>query len=1211
MQAKSGQPPRKKPGRVSLPVIAPPRNAPFTGVTGLPARDTQIPNLTQHVAVAKAKVEALKNAGLVTEAKREAAVQAQQIIDRSKPAPRRTPQTAPKPSAQTSPRLPSSLTKPAVALDQPTATRRAPASTPPGSPQRRGAPPTFNQLRAYLDAHPEADQGGGLNLGAVTNYLQGPALGKSGASAVRHAIDLGAGTTIAALSPSLISDVKHPIAAVEKIKKRGLVGTNEASTELAARLGRTGVTGAIPKNFSVDVVAPAGAATVGRPVTAAELKQLENKGYDLAPAKRAKFEKQALKNGWNPAELDGISGSALIDKAFTKPAALPLRIAGNFAGGVAKLGTLPAGIEGAVRETAAGHGLKVAQALGEGLYSELPVVGKHSTADTAVADPFGFITQFAGAGKTVGALGRIGKAGAEAERVVKTASSGLQVERGLKSKNAYTALGQAISDKSAASIPRIGEKLEAEVIDHAVDRVTSKHAPGYVDVQRPYKAALDKVGGKRAAELLGYQMSGGKPEQLAAFYRAQGVADNAKFFDSVAANVKTLTEKDKTFLEAHGPLAEKTTQAWVDAGKFGPTAAKFRRYSPLIRSSAHLGNPEAQRILALRDEYLKGFNQMPEEDLAALRGALDQSVNDFATQHIKSGGSEPVYVEYSQPRPVVAPPFKPGPGGPTGFKKPRGRQKVETGATFESGKYLIDPAAPLTESVRAMRVHLADVLHGDVAKAVGTHLKAGDEIPHGHVFVSETNLRGLRRTTNDLVDNPVSQPAYDEFASQKQGIFDRLSGASVPSGERVPRGEKGYAVPIGAWKRILDHTRPPSRSAWDKTMKQYQRILVSYRPSTIVNNTLGSIPLAMTGGAGPKSFMRAAQAMRDPSLAPAILRGHGVAGSLAPSARSKVGVGMDFMRAQSARGEDFSRLATYFAKAGPTFKKRASELNMEADEYQRALARGDVDPQRFDAFLDHVEKFVGDVSKPDGAFGRTAGKAILFHRWVGHIAKLILYTLPVKHPRRLAVLLALSNYGDQYRQEHGVWPDWYREYLPLFQTVKRVGNSGKPQVFTKSFSTQGVNPFSTLNQYANPVSTGESVGDIALGVLNPLLSVPLKTAFSRPYDSENPWRYLAGQGLRQLPGVTVVRPQGGMAPDSIPFISEQRKNYSSGRKVNGKTIPLPWDLRPVARAEPGILGALLRYGLGGVYDVPAQGPIHAIDQKKHIGAMAKAARKNR
>lgn len=1221
MPGKPRQPPRKKPGRVSLPALlqTPPRNAPFTGLTGLPARNTQIPNLTQHVAIAKAKVAALKDAGLVPEAKREAAVQAQQIIDKAPPAAKRTPQTVSKGPAKKSPALPAWLTKPAVAPTPPAARAPALAQPVPSSPGR-GAP-SFNELRAYLDAHPEARHPNGGLLGSVKDAAS-VALGTTleAAAAIPDTIrapSIRSGSSTGSLGTDTPSTSKvkltHLAPAITDVNTR----LNTTALNAAAKLGKAGTSavGKMPTSF--DVVAPAGAAGPDRPVTKAELKALEAKGYDLAPALRKRFLKNAAKNGWNPAELDGISGSALIDKAFTKPGALPLRVLGNFAGGIAKLGTLPAGIEGIARETAAGNGLQVAQSLGEGLISEIPGIGKHSTKDTIVADPFGFIAQFAGTGKTAGAIaGAVGKrAGRVAgERVVESAASGLKINRGLASQNAWDATGQAIADKAAASIPRIGQRLEAEVVDKSVRRLTNKHAPAYVAVQRPYKQALDKVGRKRAAELSAYQMSGGKPERLAAFYRSQGNADNAKFFDNVTASTKTLSAKDKAFMDAHVPLAEKTTQALVDVGKFGPTAAKFRRYSPLIRSEAHLGDPNAQRVLALRDEYLKGFKTLPEEDLAALRGAIDQGVDDFAKQHIKTGGSEPVYVEYSQPKPVIAPPFKPGPGGPTGFKTPRGRQKVETGASFESGKYLIDPAAPLTESVRAQRAHLANVLHEDVSKAIGRRVTAGDEIPHGNVFVSETNLRGLKRTVNDLEDNPVSQQAFDEFASQKQGIFDRLTGAAVPSTERVPRGEKGYIIPIGSWKRILDHTRPPSRSSWDKTMKQYQRLLVSYRPSTIVNNTIGSIPLAMTGGAvTPAPWIKAFQAMRDPSLAPAILRGHGVAGSMAPSVRSKVGVGMDFMRAQSARGEDFSRLATYFAKAGPTIKKRAKTLEMSADDYQRALARGDLDPKQLDSFLDHAEAFVGDVAKPDGKLGRFASHSILFHRWVGHMAKLMLYTLPVKHPRRLNVLLTLSNYGDTYRQEHGVWPDWYREYLPLFQSVKRVGASGKPQTFTKTFSTQGVNPFSTLNNFANPVSLNDTSGqssteaikNLLLGISAPPISVGFKTVFNRPYDSTDAGRFFAGQAIRQIPGLTVIRPQGGMSPDSIPFISEKRKTYSSGHKG----IPLPWDLRPAARAEGGILGGLLRYGLGGVYDVPAQGPIHAIEQKKHIGAKAKAARK--
>jgi hypothetical protein len=1034
---------------------------------------------------------------------------------------------------------------------------------------------------------------------------------------IAHAADLTAGTAFnVAGGPNIAADILHPIQRYHEVRREGLVPLKQAAglaqQTITREMSRPGF---LPKNFripSIDIVPPAGAAGPNRPVTADEFKQLAQHGYDLSPRLDARFTKQALKNGWTAAELDGLSGGAKIDKAFSKPPPEPLRVAANFGKGIAQLGEIPSGLVGAGREVAAGHGLKVAQALGEGLYSELPVVGKHPFVQTLQSDPFGTITQFAGAGKTVGDLARLGKIGKVAAERMVTTPSGLAVNRGELSKNAYTALGQSASDTAARHFQGAGGRLEAKAVDEAVRMKMNTHAPEYVPLQRAYHAALDKVGRKRAEELSAFQLSGGKPEQIAAFYRAQGLPKKAEYFDRVAERTKALAPEDHAFMDAHNALAAKTTQSNIDIGKFGDLGANFRRYSPLIRSSARLGNPESQRILALRDEYLKGFNTMEPQDLEALRGAIDQGVQDFRKGHLAAGGSEPAYVKYSQPKPVVASPFTPGPGGAVGFKTPRGRQKAETGGTFESGQYIIDPTSPLAESVRAQRTHLASVLHDDVARAVGTHVTAGDAIKPGNVFVSETNLRGLRRTTNDLADAPVgASDYYAQEAATRQGIFDKLKNGAVPSGQVVPRGEKGWMIPEAAYQRILDHTRPPSRGAYDKFLRQYQRVLISYRPSTIVNNTVGSLPLAALAGAGPKSFARSARAMRNPELAPAVLRGRGVAGSLAPDVRSRVGSKMDWMRAQSQRGEDFSRLAAFFSKAGPHIEKRAKQLNVTADEYARDFASGKADPQKLNEFIDHATKFVGDVAMPDSKLGHKLGKAILFHQWVGHIAKLLLFTLPVSHPRRFMVLQALGAYGNQYRQQHGVWPDWYAEYLPLFQHTERIGNAGKAQTFTKSFSTQGVNPFSTLNQFASPVSTSDTLPNIISGVLAPPLQIGLNTVFNRPTDSHSAARYALGQTIRQIPGVSVIRPQSGMASDSIPFISEQRKVYSSGRKRNGKSVPLPYDFRPTARPEGGILGALVRYGLGGVYDVPAQGPIHNIDQGKHIGSAAKAGRKAR
>ncbi len=84
-----------------------------------------------------------------------------------------------------------------------------------------------------------------------------------------------------------------------------------------------------------------------------------------------------------------------------------------------------------------------------------------------------------------------------------------------------------------------------------------------------------------------------------------------------------------------------------------------------------------------------------------------------------------------------------------------------------------------------------------------------------------------------------------------------------------------------------------------------------------------------------------------------------------------------------------------------------------------------------------------------------------------------------------------------------------------------------------------------------------------------------------------------------------------MNPDSIPFLREHQRVYSSGHYWGGHSRPLPYAFRPGARPQGGALGAAERFFLGGFSDLPAQGPVHAIEQRKHIGAVAKAARTRR
>ncbi|MDP9227290.1 MAG: hypothetical protein M3P18_26275 [Actinomycetota bacterium] len=102
------------------------------------------------------------------------------------------------------------------------------------------------------------------------------------------------------------------------------------------------------------------------------------------------------------------------------------------------------------------------------------------------------------------------------------------------------------------------------------------------------------------------------------------------------------------------------------------------------------------------------------------------------------------------------------------------------------------------------------------------------------------------------------------------------------------------------------------------------------------------------------------------------------------------------------------------------------------------------------------------------------------------MAKLLLWTLPVKHPRRAVILEDLAQYGDQYRKTHGVFPDWYISNLPLFQHVERLGGGGVPQTFTKTFSTAGINPYATLENAGSSLSTADPPKEFIRGALTPV-----------------------------------------------------------------------------------------------------------------------------
>jgi hypothetical protein len=64
--------------------------------------------------------------------------------------------------------------------------------------------------------------------------------------------------------------------------------------------------------------------------------------------------------------------------------------------------------------------------------------------------------------------------------------------------------------------------------------------------------------------------------------------------------------------------------------------------------------------------------------------------------------------------------------------------------------------------------------------------------------------------------------------------------------------------------------------------------------------------------------------------------------------------------------------------------------------------------------------------------------------------------------------------------------------------------------------------------------------------------------------------------------VTVGGRQGGLNPDSMPFIGEHRRVYASPYRYDSSLWSLPVESQPGARRLDGVGGNFLRYLLGGV-----------------------------
>lgn len=605
----------------------------------------------------------------------------------------------------------------------------------------------------------------------------------------------------------------------------------------------------------------------------------------------------------------------------------------------------------------------------------------------------------------------------------------------------------------------------------------------------------------------------------------------------------------------------------------------------------------------------------------AVQQEYANAVNQFAADHLKQPGAfTPHYVERLKVADSGAVAQRRTLRTKVRFSNRLSKQPMSTGETFRAGDYLIDSQSPMRNSLAAMRMRQTRTIYNTVVQKYGIHHDAKATVPEGMVSVNENTLTSLASALKALEDNPVS---HQDYYAQEASIRNKVK-AGLEAGSTSERGttqDKGYFVPKAIYDRMLDYVTPESRNRYDRFLRQYQRALISIYPSTVLGNTLGSIPLAVAGGAiHPHAFADAYRAMKNPELGPLAMRGRGAAAGLASDPRNRAGQYMNFMRRQSVKGEDYSRLAAFFSKASPYIRKRADELNMDVEAYLKKFVKGEIDEQKLSQFLDHAEQFLGDTVKPNGAFGRKAAHVILFHNWVGHMMKVMLYTIPVKHPGRATLINILGQYGDQYRQTHGVWPQWMTDFVPLKHFSSMLPGAYGNQNYTLAGDVTQLTPQGTAGGVLDQLSADRPILDSIANVIAPPWSAAMKTALTQyqaanasPTDLNVPdWRWNAvSNALGMIPGERKFFPTTGQRADSVPIVHEEPRLYMAphgtgriqspflqpGAMPLGGRIGDPWWARG--------LGTAARVGGVPLWTVPNEGKITKNERVK-----AKEANRN-
>lgn len=435
------------------------------------------------------------------------------------------------------------------------------------------------------------------------------------------------------------------------------------------------------------------------------------------------------------------------------------------------------------------------------------------------------------------------------------------------------------------------------------------------------------------------------------------------------------------------------------------------------------------------------------------------------------------------------------------------------------------------------------------------HPVQGEPVPKGFYAIPREAWTGLERASRDS----------DQLA-QLQTALERPGPAVVPfdGGETILISEVMRQHVIDLIKR----GKPEELHWFLKATNTYRRWMLFTLPRTWVANAVGNPILASLQGKALFHWGESIYLLRKhPELIPNNLRLRGIAANIGGKRGARGLFGPQaFWRHHNTFQEDNGNLMVYLMHAKKAYKKenglrwfnRVGWMNEHWLSFLDDLANGR-NPDAAEYSAKSAEMF-GEMNKSYKLDPQLSG-LFMFHRWVGHMIFLTMWTMPVRYTGRTLFLQQTAILADQYRKEHGLFPDWAQEMIPLWDEVDTV--LGKAQHVTWALSGSNILPQATYGQTFDLGDEAREKTLLQSAVANnvtPLVRIPAETLWlQRRLDTLQPFQNEVGQDINgidpyvvansviaNIPLVNTAFPRPGLADNTvqIPYLFPQNERYS-------------------------------------------------------------------